>query len=244
PFAISNVGISAISFSKPIYKFKVGHGSKKLNNVIGKIEIVNAESMGQIRYWMDDDLAHISRITVDEITGAVRLVSSVLPISFFVSVHAGIASDPGRTHARAIVQVHVTCHFGSDVWDTSQGWAAIHPTSAADLIQFRLREVNDDSTEDENSWLPPIQSPIQLRYEIGLTKFGCTQRSRVSCNATRNVQLESMALWKFGIGLKCSDHPLEEKSKFQSALRFLTQPPIQLSNVSQPPIITQSSTRE
>ncbi|TPP58175.1 hypothetical protein FGIG_09245 [Fasciola gigantica] len=56
-----------------------------------------------------------------------------------------------------------------------------------------------------------IQSPIQLRYEIGLTKFGCIQRSRVSCNATKNVQLESMVPWKLGVGLKCSDHPIEEK---------------------------------
>ncbi|THD18131.1 hypothetical protein D915_010904 [Fasciola hepatica] len=167
--------------------------------------------MGQIRYWMDDDLTDKSRITVDEITGAVKLVASVPPISFVVTVHAGITSDPGSTHARAIVQVHVTCHFGSDVWDNSQGWAAIHPTSAAELTQFRLREVNDDSMKDE-SWLPSsTQTPIQLRYEIGLTKFGCVHRSRVSCNATKNVQLESMALWKLGIGLKCPDHPLVEK---------------------------------
>ncbi|THD19270.1 hypothetical protein D915_010058 [Fasciola hepatica] len=79
------------------------------------------------------------------------------------------------------------------------------------LTQFRLREVNDDSMKDE-SWLPSsTQTPIQLRYEIGLTKFGCVHRSRVSCNATKNVQLESMALWKLGIGLKCPDHPLVEK---------------------------------
>ncbi|KAA0191380.1 hypothetical protein FBUS_02062 [Fasciolopsis buskii] len=161
-----------------------------------------------IRYSIEDQRSSVVRIFIDQTAGRLRSVNSVPPISFEVVVLAVTGWGSVKEQADAIVRVHVKCHFLSKLWDVARGWPVIYPTSADEDSAFKFWEdVGKSGTEELETALNQRALGIQMRYHMRLTRLGCIQHARVSCNGTVNVQLNTMTLRKLGTGPGCMDGP-------------------------------------